>query len=672
MIPGLKTFVRMPWVFARMIGRVNMKNWNLKTVLIGRARDLSDRGLFHKISLIAVLAWVGLGADGLSSSCYGPEETFKALGAHSALSVFVALASVATIVVICASYRQIIELFPTGGGGYLVASKLLSPAAGVVSGSALLVDYVLTITISVASGADQLFSVLPAAWQPWRITFACAGVGLLTLINLRGVREAVLLWVPVFFIFVGTHAVAILLAILGHASDLPGIASQTATEVRSAHAELGLVGMLALMLKAYSMGAGTYTGIEAVSNGLPILREPRVQTGKQTMNYMGASLAITVFGLLLAYLLYAVQPVAGKTLNAVLFEKITAPWPGATGRWFVGIGMLSATALLFIAAQAGFLDGPRVLANMALDRWFPSRFATLSDRFVTQNGIVLMGGAALLVLLVTRGAVGLLVVLYSINVFITFSLSQFGMVRHWWKHRATAPQRKRKLTINGIGLGFTTFILVSLCVVKFHEGGWVTLVVTGAVVALAFLVKHHYLGAMREFKRLEELVEVTSLPATPVTARAVPGRTAIVFVNGFNGLGLHTFLGISRLFPDTFGRFIFVQIGVLDAGSFKGSQELERLKAETRASVRRYVDYARRHRFQAEAVAEVGHDVVGKIAELGEELLRCNPGAVLFGGQLAFSNETRWTRWLHNHAVFALQRIFCRHGVPFVIVPIKV
>lgn len=651
---------------------VSMKTWNLKNLFIGRARDLSDRSLFHKLSLIAVLAWVGLGADGLSSSCYGPEETFKALGTHAGLSVFVAFACVATIVVICASYRQIIELFPSGGGGYLVASKLLSPAAGVVSGSALLVDYVLTITISVASGADALFSVLPVAWQPWKLVFGCVGIAVLTLLNLRGVRESVMLFVPVFFLFVGTHAVAILVAIFSHAGDLPAVASQTAAQVSSTHSELGWFGMLVLMLKAYSMGAGTYTGIEAVSNGLPILREPRVQTGKRTMTYMGASLAITVFGLLLAYLLYAVKPIEGKTLNAVLFESITASWPGEIGKWFVGISMLAATALLFIAAQAGFLDGPRVLANMALDRWFPARFATLSDRFVTQNGILLMGGAALLVLLVTHGAVGILVVLYSINVFITFTLSQFGMVRHWWKNRNTAPQWKRKLAINGIGLCFTSFILVSLCVVKFHEGGWVTLVVTGAVVALAFFVKRHYLIAVKDFRRLEQLVDVSKLPTPSVSLRPNQGRAAIVLVNGFNGLGLHTFLGIPRLFPDTFGHFIFVQVGALDAGSFKGAEELERLKTETAASVKRYVEFAQRHGFTAEGVTDVGHDIVGKIAELSENLLKQYPNTVLFGGQLAFSDETRWTRWLHNYAVFALQRVFCRRGVPFVIVPARV
>src|SRR6476646_7873405 len=155
----------------------------LKNIFIGKSRDISDRGIFHKLSLVAVLAWVGLGADGLSSSCYGPEETFKALGTHAGLSVFVAFACVATIVVICASYRQIIELFPSGGGGYLVASKLLSPAAGVVSGSALLIDYVLTITISIASGADALFSLLPTEYQSWKLPFAGAGIVAMTVIN---------------------------------------------------------------------------------------------------------------------------------------------------------------------------------------------------------------------------------------------------------------------------------------------------------------------------------------------------------------------------------------------------------------------------------------------------------------------------------------------------------
>src|SRR5664279_2524487 len=393
-----------------------------KNVFIGRARNLSDKGLFHQTSLIALFAWVGLGADGLSSSCYGPEAAFLALKSHTHLSLFVAAASVLTIVVICASYSQIIEMFPTGGGGYLVASKLLSPTVGVVSGCALIGDYILTIAISVASGADALFSMLPLDMQLWKLKFSLGIVVFLTLLNLRGAKESVMLWVPIFFVFVLSYTFAIVWAIAAHFGDLPGIAHGVVADVKSDTAEVGWFGLIAVVLRAYSLGAGTYTGIEAVSNGINTLREPRVQTGKRTMVYMGASLSFVVGGLLLAYLLYQVTPVPGETLNAVLFEKITATWPPLLAHGFVIAAMASSAALLFIAAQTGFFGGPRVLANMAVDRWMPTRFATLSDRLVTQNGVLLMGGAALLVTYLVgefsaHGAVSVLVVLYSINVF---------------------------------------------------------------------------------------------------------------------------------------------------------------------------------------------------------------------------------------------------------------
>ncbi|HYH69664.1 MAG TPA: amino acid permease, partial [Urbifossiella sp.] len=236
----------------------------LRAAVVGRARDLSDRSLFHKTSLVAVLAWVGLGADGLSSSCYGPEETFRALLAYPSLALLIAFACAATVAIICASYRQVIERFPGGGGGYLVASKLLGPRAGLVSGSALLVDYVLTIAISVASGADAFFSLLPAEYQPWKLPAALAGIAAMTVLNLRGVRESVVIWAPIFFGFVVTHAAAILLAVGAHLGDLGGLADTTGTELAAARSELGLAGVAVLLLRAFSVGAGTYTGIEAV------------------------------------------------------------------------------------------------------------------------------------------------------------------------------------------------------------------------------------------------------------------------------------------------------------------------------------------------------------------------------------------------------------------------
>ncbi len=173
-----------------------------KEIILGAARDHKDPNIFHKLSLIAFFAWVGLGADGLSSSCYGPDEAFLALKGHVNLGLFVALGSVLTIFIISASYSQIVELFPSGSGGYLVATKLLNPTFGMISGCVLLIDYVLTITLSISSGADAIFSFLPASYSPYRLSFAVAGLVMLIILNLRGVKESVVSLVPIFSTFV--------------------------------------------------------------------------------------------------------------------------------------------------------------------------------------------------------------------------------------------------------------------------------------------------------------------------------------------------------------------------------------------------------------------------------------------------------------------------------------
>ena len=650
---------------------------SIKNLVIGRAHNLSDKKIFHNMSLIALLAWVGLGADGLSSSCYGPEEAFKALGSHTHLSLFVALASIVTIVVICASYSQIIELFPTGGGGYLVASKLLSPTAGVVSGAALLGDYVLTIALSVASGADAVFSMLPEHYLKYKVGFSAGAVVFLTILNLRGVKESVILWVPVFFVFVGTYTFGIIWAVAAHFGDLPQIVQGVTTDIHAGDAEVGFIGMLAVMLRAYGLGAGTYTGIEAVSNAVNTLREPRVQTGKRTMVYMAGSLSFVVGGLLLAYLLYQVAPVEGKTLNAVLFEKLTVAWPANLSKTFVIAAMGSSAALLVIAAQTGFVGGPRVLANMAVDRWMPTRFATLSDRLVTQNGVVLMGLAALLIVLSTSAAVNVMVVLYSINVFITFSLSQLGMVRHWWQVRATDVTWRKKIFINGIGLLLTGGILVLLCVVKFDQGGWVTLLVTGAIVGLAFWVKSHYRQTQKKLHRLNELVAAALADDAIVVEKTPPpcdvnARTAVLLVNGFNGLGLHTLLAVVRMFPKVYTNFVFVQVGVLDAGNFKGADEVENLREHSQREVNRYVSYMSKRGFYTEAHYALGTDIVEEAAKLCVVIAEKFPQAQFFAGQLVFKDESLVTRWLHNHTVFELQRRLYQNGRAMLILPIQV
>ncbi len=649
----------------------------IKNAVIGKSLNPLDQGIFHRLSLVAFFAWVGLGADGLSSSCYGPEEAYLALYPHSSLSIFVAMATAVTVLIISASYSQIIEVFPTGGGGYLVASKLLSPNIGMVSGCALLSDYLLTVTISVASGTDAFFSFFPVSWQPYKLTFAVFGVIALTLLNMRGVKESVIPLVPVFLTFIVTHLFLILYATTTHVSEFPKIAVAIHDDIHIAYGELGLWGMVFLILRAYSIGAGTYTGIEVVSNAMPLLRDPKVKTGKLAMRYMSSSLAFTVFGLMLAYLIYNVQPHEGRTLNAVLFKAI-AHDKGQAGQIFIWVSLLSEALILFVAAQTGFIGGPRVLASMALDHWFPTKFAMLSDRLVTQNGILLMGLASLLTMLFTKGSVKFLVVLYSINVFITFCLSQLGMVRYWWRMRLKVRKWLKGIFINGIGLLLTTFILISVVILKFHDGGWISLAITGSLICLAVLIKQHYLNTLVLLKRLNSLLGSVAKGIPPnghevkEPAYDPSAKTAVIMVNGFNGLGLHTLFNVIRLFGREFRNFVFVEIGVIDAGNFKGAEEITALEVKTKSEVNRYVTFMKQQGYYAEGLTFTGIDVIHGIEKIGVNILERFPDAVFFGGQLVFTKETIFTKWLHNYTVFAMQRKFYNQGIPFVVMPIRV
>src|SRR5262245_17937335 len=431
-----------------------------------------DPRIFHHVSLAAFLAWVGLGADGLSSSAYGPEEAFRALGSHAYLAVFLALMIAATVLIISACYSKVIELFLGGGGGYLVATKLLGPRFGVVSGCALIFDYVLTISTSVASGVDQIFSFLPIGWGPYRFIFKMLVLGALVLLNLRGVKESVQVLVPIFLIFVGTHFLMVILAIGEHLFALPQIYIGAIGEARTTATEIGGLATLFIVLRAYSLGAGAYTGIEAVSNGVQILREPKVPNAKRTMAYMAVSLAVMASGIILGYLLTDARPTPGRVMNAILAEKTFGRWAVggvAIGPALVVLTLAAAGSILFVAAQTGFLDGPRILANMAVDNWVPRRFAQLSDRLVTNNGVVLMGIAAAATLMYTRGSVSSLLVMYAINVFVTFSLTLIGMTRHWWQERKRDREWKKGIALQGFGAILCVSILIITIYEKAHE-----------------------------------------------------------------------------------------------------------------------------------------------------------------------------------------------------------
>ena len=446
----------------------------VRRTLFGAPLDPLNPKTRQHIALVAFFAWVGLGADGISSSCYGPEEAFRALGGHTHLGLYLALATAATVFVIALAYNQVIELFPTGGGGYRVATRLLGPYAGVTAGAALVVDYVLTIAISIASGVDALFSLLPVALQPWKVPAEVAIIVGLTMLNLRGMKEVISILLPIFLGFIATHFVLIIYGIAAHAGQFAVVLPDTLSQTRELGSQLGWTGVAGLLLLAYSQGGGTYTGLEAVSNNVNVLAEPRVHTGKVTMLYMALSLAFTAGGIILLYLLWNAQPAEGKTLNAVVFGSIieSLNWESSWATSAATMIVLALEAgLLFVAANTGFLGGPAVLSNMAADSWVPHKFRYLSTRLVTENGILVMGLAALAILLWSSGSVALLVVLYSVSVFLTFAVSLFGLCVYWSRHR---DQRLwlRRLALSALGFVVCAGILAMLLTQKFVDGGW--------------------------------------------------------------------------------------------------------------------------------------------------------------------------------------------------------
>ena len=648
----------------------------LRSLIVGGRKNLFDPKIHHQLALIAFFAWVGLGSDGLSSSSYGPEEAYLALGSHTHLALYLTVAMVLTVFLISASYTQIIELFPSGGGGYLVATKLLGTTPGIISGGALVVDYVLTIAISVASGVDAIFSFLPPDLAQWKLVCEIVVVGGLTALNLRGIKESVAILMPIFVAFVITHFALILFGIGTHLHDFGPMMAATVQDTRAASHELGMFGLIGLFLTAYSLGGGTFTGIEAVSNSTAILREPRVETGKKTMAYMAMSLAFTAGGILLCYLLNQVHHEPGRTLNASLWTQLSQSWAIGgvhVGGWVVVFTLLSEGALLFVAAQTGFLAGPATLAAMAVDNWVPKRFAHLSERLVTQNGIITMGLAAIVTLTYTHGAVKLLVVMYSINVFLTFTLSQLGMVRHWWEVRRTQAHWRRRIALAAIGTVVTGGILIVTAVIKFTQGGWVTLAVTGAFILLCMAVRAHYLRVRGVLKSLDDVLSDLPMPEREHTPELAPdGPTAIVLVESYAGLGIHTLLTVQRMFPRHFKNLVFVSVGLVDSGQFKGTESVQALEAKVQKDLEQYVELAMKMGFYSEYRFTLGTDLIEELEQICHDLQKEFRRSIVFAGQLVFQRETLFTRTLHHETAFSIQRRLQFAGIQVIILPIRV
>jgi amino acid transporter len=650
----------------------------IRNFLFGNPRNPFDKATRHNLSLVAFLAWVGLGADGISSSCYGPEEAFLALGTHEELAIYLAIATAFTVFIISYAYTQVIELFPNGGGGYRVATRLLGKHAGLISGSALIIDYVLTISISIASGIDAIFSFMPPEFQKAKLLVAMLMVGLLAILNLRGMKESIKFLLPIFLGFIITHFSLIIYGIVAHHYGLAKLVPQAIAETNELKESAGLIFIISLFLKAFSMGGGTYTGLEAVSNNVNTLSEPRVRTAKLTMFLVAISLAFMAAGIILLYLLWGVNKVEGQTLNATVFYILTETWNYGDiefGQFIVPITLIFEAGLLLVAANTGFLAGPNVVANMASDEWMPKSFSSLSSRLVVKNGILFMAIAAIATLIITGGSVHILVVLYSINVFITFSMSLLGLSIYWMRNRRRKPYWRRKLLISGVGFIVCFGILIITIFEKFYEGGWVTLLITSVFVGIGLIIKGMYrklkmrlMQKEMQFYGYDDIVPSQDL----LEGADKSAPTAAIIVDQTFGSGMNCLLEIKKLFPGIFKNFIFVTVGEVDSNTFREEKKWREMRRRTKVTLRKYKNYCNANGRFAKAYVGYDTDIVEKLTQLTDRVAKDYPGAVFFGTKFIFDNESVFTQLLFNHVPYIMQRRLHVKGLNMVILPMKI
>ncbi|WP_241246045.1 APC family permease [Microbacterium sp. 4R-513] len=466
-------------------------------------------------------------SDALSSVAYAPQELLMILLtgglAFLAFSPWIALAVVVLLVVVVVSYRQLIKAYPSGGGDYEVARKNLGEVPGVVVASALLVDYVLTVAVSVSSGVDNIISALPVLAN-LRVELAVAFVILIVIVNLRGVREASLVFAIPTYVFIGSVGVMIAVGLFETVTGNPPVASSADYAVQAE--DLTQAAVILLVLRAFSSGCSALTGVEAVANGVPAFRKPKVRNAQTTLALMG-TIAILLFSGLTALALISGVHYAENPCSLIGFDCETAVQPSLMAQVAAatfGMGSIpfyviqAATALvLLLAANTAFNGFPLLGSVLARDGYAPKALNTRGDRLVFSNGMIILGIAAIGVIVVYQANLTTLIQLYIIGVFVSFSLGQIGMVRHWRRMlrettriearrdpRAAAERASatKGLIINSFGATLTVFVLVIVTITKFTHGAYLVFL---AIPILATLM----IGVNRYYRDVEHEIEMT-------------------------------------------------------------------------------------------------------------------------------------------------------------------
>jgi amino acid transporter len=470
-------------------------------------------------------------SDAVSSSAYATEEILimLVLAGSGALSraLPITMAIVLLLAIVALSYRQTIKAYPSGGGAYIVAHENLGQKPGLVAAGALMVDYVLTVAVSVAAGVAAVTSAAPGLYD-LRVPIGVLVVALFALGNLRGIRESGTLFsAPTYFFILCMGSMIVVGFVKVLVGDAPGSLLHSAPPRETVAATQGLT--LFLILRAFSSGSAALTGVEAISNGVPAFKPPESQNARTTLTIMACILGFLVLGVTFLASRYGLVPTEKETIVSMLGKEVLGKNP-------LYYAYQAATAMvLFMAANTSFADFPRVSAILANDRFMPRQFAFKGDRLAFSRGIVFLAGAACLLLIAFSGDVTRLIPLYAIGVFVSFTLSQSGMVRH--HRRLREPGWRTSMMINGLGAVATAVVALIITGTKFTHGAWISILLMVALMLLFTRIRRHY-DWFDEAVRVEEGAPPAGI-ATMVPAERPPTREHIVVpVDAINKVSL--------------------------------------------------------------------------------------------------------------------------------------
>jgi amino acid transporter len=483
-----------------------------------------------------------LSSDALSSVAYATEAALGVLilagSGALRLSLPITFTIIALIGIVVLSYRQTIRAYPQGGGAYVVGRENLGTIASLVAAASLLVDYVLTAAVSLMAGTQALSSLWPAL-LPLEVPFALVLLVLVGWANLRGVREAGRLFaIPTysFVVMVGLLTLSGVLNLVLH----HGFTPDPPPLVKAAE-PLGLF----LILRAFSSGCSAMTGIEAIANGVQLFRRPAAQRARRTLLVMGLLLAALFLAVSGLAFVYGVAPHPDVTVMAQLGQRVFGP--GSPGLWALQITTL---LILMLAANTAFADFPRLSALLARDNFLPRQMAWVGDRLVFQNGILALLVATGVIILIAQGDTTVAVNLYALGVFLAFSLSQAGMVVHWWRERG--PGWRRAALMNGVGALCTCLVLLVIVISKFAEGAWTIVIAIPLLVGLLARVR-------RRYRRV--FAELALQPAEPQTLGVAPpqqpiGNTSILWIPLWNRATLNALRYAARVSDQVIGVWV--------------------------------------------------------------------------------------------------------------------